>query len=434
MSRVGSLGHRLYSGDISYDFVGNAKRWYAVSVVLMLVSIGAIVGRGLDLGIEFRGGAQLQVSTPEADVDRARSAVEGLGLGELRVVKIGDSEVRVETEEITDEQKTQARDALAEEFGVEPSTVSAQVIGPSWGSDISAKALRGLLIFLVLVTLFMSLYFEWKMALAGMIALVHDLLLTVGLYALIGFAVTPATVIGLLTILGYSLYDTVVVFDKVKENTAGLQGSARQSYSQAANLAVNQTLVRSINTSVIALLPVGAILFIGAGLLRAETLKDLSLALFIGIATGTYSSVFIATPIVAQLKEREPAMQALARRAASRQSGVAAGAPAATGTAAERAARRAARGTGGATALAVRDEQTAAGAADSEPVDSEPVGSEPVGSEPVDFDPAVETAAAPPSLAKQPPAPRAGGGGAAAARTQQRRPASKGRPSGKKRR
>ena len=192
------------------------------------------------------------------------------------------------------------------------------MIGPSWGAEITKKALYGLFAFLIVVVLFLTLAFEPKMAIAAIIALIHDVFLTVGIYALVGFEVTPATVIGFLTILGYSLYDTVVVFDKVRENTRTIAGGSRMTYSQAANLAVNQTLVRSINTSVIALLPVASILFVGAGLLGAGTLKDLSLALFIGLATGTYSSIFIATPILASLREREPAMKALAKRVGQR--------------------------------------------------------------------------------------------------------------------
>jgi preprotein translocase subunit SecF len=424
MSRAGSLGHRLYTGEVSYDFIGKAKLWYAISAALMLLSLITILGLKLDLGIEFRGGAQLQVQTAEADVDRAREAMEPLGLGEIRVVKVGGDEIRVETPEITDEKKTQARDALAEEFGVQPSAVSAQVIGPSWGDDISGKALRGLIVFLVLVVLFMSLYFEWKMALAGIVALLHDLVITVGIYALTGFTVTPATVIGLLTILGYSLYDTVVVFDKVKENTTGLQASGRLTYSQAANLAVNQTLVRSINTSIIALLPVGAILFVGAGLLRAETLKDLALALFVGIAAGTYSSVFIATPLAAQLKEREPAMQALARRVAVRQGG---GGAAPVATPATRAAKRAAGGSGGSTAMLVREEEPPGALATDAEVDMAEA-----------EDVAAQEVAAPRAAgqrpAKRPPAARTGST-AAGGRPQPRKSSSgKGRPSGKKRR
>jgi preprotein translocase subunit SecF len=210
-------------------------------------------------------------------------------------------------------------EALAEACGVAASEeISAQVIGPSWGEQITQKALTGLVVFLIAIVIYLSVMFEWRMAVGALVALFHDVFITVGIYALIGFEVTPATVIGVLTILGYSLYDTVVVFDKVKENTKGLAGGSRMTYSEAANLAVNQTLVRSINTSIVGLLPVAALLFVGAYVLGAGTLKDLALALFVGIAVGTYSSILIATPVVAQLKEREPAMQALSKRVAAR--------------------------------------------------------------------------------------------------------------------
>jgi preprotein translocase subunit SecF len=207
---------------------------------------------------------------------------------------------------------------LAAEFGVAESEVRVQIVGPSWGSDISGKALNALIVFLVLVSIFLAIMFEWRMAVAALIALLHDVVITVGIYALTGFEVTPATVIGVLTILGFSLYDTVVVFDKVKENTKNISRQNRYSYSAAANLALNQTLVRSINTSIVALLPVTALLVIGAGVLGAGTLRDLSLALFVGMLAGTYSSITIATPVLAQLKEREPQMQALAKRATNK--------------------------------------------------------------------------------------------------------------------
>jgi preprotein translocase subunit SecF len=196
-----------------------------------------------------------------------------------------------------------------------------QFVGSSWGSQITSKAIQALIAFLIVIVLYLTIAFEWKMAVAAFVALIHDLVIATGVYALTGFQVSPATVIGLLTILGYSLYDTVVVFDKVRENTAGLLGGARSTYSQAANLALNQTLVRSINTSVIALLPVAAILFVGGGLLSAGELKDLALVLFVGMLSGTYSSIFIATPVLADLKEREPQYQALAKRVSVRASG-----------------------------------------------------------------------------------------------------------------
>jgi preprotein translocase subunit SecF len=210
--------------------------------------------------------------------------------------------------------------ALATEVGISPDAVDVQSVGSTWGSQITHKAITGLIVFLIAVILYLSFRFEWKMALAAIVALIHDIVITAGIYSLVGFEVSPSTVIALLTILGYSLYDTVVVFDKVRENTVGLAGGSRMTYSQAANLAVNQTLVRSINTSIIALLPVAGLLIIGAGLLGAGSLKDLALALLVGLASGAYSSIFIATPMVADLKEREPTFQQLARRVAARQS------------------------------------------------------------------------------------------------------------------
>jgi preprotein translocase subunit SecF len=316
---MGSLGARLYRGEVSYDFVGRRRRWYAVSAIFLLLSIFALLFFRLTLGIEFRGGAEFRVASPDATEAAVLETVQEAGVaGEIRVQQVGNDTIRVQTEKLTTEESEEISSSLADRFNVARDDVSSQLIGPSWGEDISKKAVRALVFFLILVVVFLSLYFEWKMALAAMAALLHDLAITVGIYALIGFEVTPATVIGFLTILGYSLYDTVVVFDKVRENTQGITGGSRMTYSGAANLAVNQTIVRSINTSVVALLPIGAILFAGVVLLGAGPLKDLSLALFVGVAAGTYSSIFIATPLLASLKEREPAMQALARRVAAR--------------------------------------------------------------------------------------------------------------------
>jgi preprotein translocase subunit SecF len=319
MSRLGSIGNQLYRGEVSYDFVGHRRRWYVISAIFLLVSIIALIFFRLTLGIEFRGGAEFRVGSPTATEAAVLQATEDAGVkGEIRVQKVGGNTIRVQTEKLTTDESEKVAETLSQRFDVPRDDVSSQLIGPSWGQDISKKALRALVFFLVLVVLFLSFYFEWKMAVAAMLALLHDLAITVGIYALSGFEVTPATVIGFLTILGYSLYDTVVVFDKVKENTQGLAGGSRMTYSDAANLAVNQTIVRSINTSIVALLPIGAILFAGVVLLGAGPLKDLSLALFVGVAVGTYSSIFIATPILASLKEREPAMQALGRRVAAR--------------------------------------------------------------------------------------------------------------------
>ena len=218
--------------------------------------------------------------------------------------KIGDTKVRVQTGALDSVQSRAVEDALTSTFGVTAESIDTQLIGPSWGAEVTKKALYGLFAFLLAVMVFLAMVFEAKMAIAAIVAVVHDVFITVGIYALVGFDVTPATIIGFLTILGYSLYDTVVVFDKVRENTKSVVANNKVTYSQAANLAVNQTIVRSINTSLIALLPVGSILFVGAGLLGAGTLKDLSLALFIGLAVGTYSSIFIAPPFLAQLREK----------------------------------------------------------------------------------------------------------------------------------
>jgi preprotein translocase subunit SecF len=330
MSRVGSLGAHLYRGEVSYDFIAKRKVWYTLSAIVLLISIVSLFTRGLTLGIEFRGGAEFRVTSPIATESNVEGTVAAEVKGnEIVVQKVGSQTIRVQTETLTSKQLEQVRAALAQRFHVSEDSVSTQFIGPSWGHDISTKALRALIIFLALVLIFLSLYFEWKMALAAMIALVHDLVITAGLYSLSGFEVTPSTVIGFLTILGYSLYDTVVVFDKVRENTAGLAGGSRLTYSQAANLAVNQTLVRSINTSIIALLPIAAILFAGTALLGSGPLKDLALALFIGVAVGAYSSIFIATPLLAGFKEREPAMQALAKRVAARRAGTTTDSPSA---------------------------------------------------------------------------------------------------------
>ena len=319
MTSLGSLGARLYRGEVSYDFIGHRKLWYTVSLVLIAVSVVSLLVRGLTLGIEFRGGAEFRVAAASANEGSVRATVGDVVGGEIVVQRVGNSTIRAQTETLTSAELEEVQTALAERFDVSRDDVSTQFIGPSWGKDISTKALRALVFFLLGVVVFLSLYFEWKMALAAMIALLHDLLITAGLYSLVGFEVTPATVIGFLTILGYSLYDTVVVFDKVRENTTGLAGGSRMTYSGAVNLAVNQTLVRSINTSIIALLPIGAILFAGVVLLGAGPLKDLALALFIGVAVGAYSSVFIAPALLAGFKEREPAMQALAKRVAARQ-------------------------------------------------------------------------------------------------------------------
>ena len=319
MSKLSGLGGRLYTGETSFNIIGNRRRWYVVSAVFILASIGALVIQGLHLGIEFKGGSSYTVNKAGISVEQARASVANVGIeGEIIVQKIGDTKVRIQTGALTSEQSKSVELALTQAFNVDIESIDTQIVGPSWGKEITKKALYGLFAFLIVIMIFLAMIFEPKMAIAAIVAVVHDVFITVGIYALVGFDVTPATIIGFLTILGYSLYDTVVVFDKVRENTKSVAAVGKYTYSQAANLAVNQTIVRSANTSLIALLPVGSILFVGAGLLGAGTLKDLSLALFIGLAVGTYSSIFIAPPFLASLREKEPAMQALAKRVASR--------------------------------------------------------------------------------------------------------------------
>jgi len=324
MSRLGSIGHRLYTGELSVDFVGRRKLWYAISLAILVVAVLAVLFRGLNFGIEFSGGAEFRVPSPTCSVSQATDVVGPYVESEPIVQSLGNGDIRVQTEALEGTQPVEVRRALAEACGVEPDAISLQLIGPSWGSEITKKAITALVVFLLAVVAFIWIAFERKMAIAAIVALLHDIVITVGLYALVGFDVTPSTLIGMLTILGYSLYDTVVVFDSIRENTRGISASNTTTYSEAANLSVNQTLVRSINTSVIALLPVASILFFGVYALGAGTLKDLSLVLFVGIAASTYSSIFIATPLLADLKEREPAMTALRRRVQQRRAAVAA--------------------------------------------------------------------------------------------------------------
>lgn len=321
MSGIASLGNRLYRGEVSYDIVGRKRLWYVISAIVLAISIITLAGRGLNLGIEFKGGAEFTVpvkNATTASITQAREAVSAVKVEVSNVTIVGGDNLRIQTQTVTTNVSNSIGASLATKFGVSVNDIKVQLVGPSWGSEVSKNAAKALLVFLILVALFLSLYFEWPMALAGLVALAHDVLITVGIYALSGFEVTPATVIGFLTILGYSLYDTVVVFDKVKENTKNITGGSRMTYSEAANLALNQTLVRSINTSIVALLPVLSILIVGVTLLGAGTLNDLALALFVGMLVGTYSSIFIATPILAYVKERSAEMQSLAKRVAAR--------------------------------------------------------------------------------------------------------------------
>jgi preprotein translocase subunit SecF len=325
MAGLGNLGGRLYRGDISVNFVRRQRMWYTISGIILLVSVVALLVRGLNFSVDFKGGAVFSFHDPAATSTQISGTVTAAGGGTGAIVQTvgsgSSASWQATTKTLTTNQLNAVQAAIAHTFHISQSQVSVSYVGASWGGSITSKAVEALIIFLVLIVIYLSIAFEWKMAVSAFTALLHDIVITIGVYALTGFQVSPATIIGLLTILGYSLYDTVVVFDKVRENTAGLLTTQKSTYSQAANLALNQTLVRSINTSIIALLPVAGILFIGAGLLGAGTLKDLSLVLFVGMLSGTYSSICIATPVLADLKEREPRFKALAAKVAKRDAG-----------------------------------------------------------------------------------------------------------------
>ena len=314
-ARKASFAHRLYTGEIGYDFIGNRKRWYIVSSVMIGVSVLAMAILGLNLGIEFKGGADFTapVSVNAQTTDEVRGAVKALNLpdnDDVQVITIGNNQVRVQTRSLSVDEVSQVKQAIATAVGGVPvDQVGYSLIGASWGAMITQQALIALGVFLVLVSLLIWAYFrDFKMAIAAIVALLHDVVITVGIYALVGFTVTPATLIGILTILGYSLYDTVVVFDKVRENVADLTHS-KLTYSDAANAAINQVLIRSINTTIIGVLPVAALTFVGTFVLGTGPLKDLGLALLVGMIAGAYSSIFIAAPLLAQLKEAEPEMR-----------------------------------------------------------------------------------------------------------------------------
>jgi preprotein translocase subunit SecF len=320
MSRLGNIGGRLYRGEVSFDFVGRQKLWYMISGAILVISIGALLFRGLDTSVEFKGGVVYQFAAPGVTSAQVSSTVTAAGGGTNLIVQQidGNTKWQVQTSVLTVATQFKVENQIAAKFGDARDAVSFTSIGPSWGSQISQKALEALIAFLVVIVLYLTVAFEWRMATAALVALLHDIVITIGIYALTGFEVSPATVIGLLTILGYSLYDTVVVFDKVRENTAGVLATRRTSYSEAANLALNQTLVRSINTSLIALLPVVSILAVSVFLLGNGELKDLSLVLFVGMLSGTYSSICIATPVLADLKERQSEYKQLRKQIAQR--------------------------------------------------------------------------------------------------------------------
>ncbi|MGN6607020.1 MAG: protein translocase subunit SecF [Jatrophihabitans sp.] len=314
-----SLVRRLYRGETRFEFIRHRKRWYAFSAVLVLIAILSMIIRGFTYGIEFKGGTEFQIADPNSrlSVSQVQSAFSQAGVtpdSAIQVVGTGSnrqliSQFHTLASSLSEKVKTDVSSTLNAKGNVGYTTFSQ-----SWGHDTTTNALYGLIVFLILTAIFISLRYQWRMAVGAMVALAHDLVIAAGIYSLVGFEVTPSTVVGLLTILGFSLYDTVVVYDKVGENSKDILAGSRMTYSEAANLAVNQTLMRSINTSLISLLPVAGLLFVGAGLLGVGTIKDLALILFVGLAVGAYSSLFLATPVVVDLTEREPAYKALTRR------------------------------------------------------------------------------------------------------------------------
>jgi preprotein translocase subunit SecF len=319
MASFSEWGNNLHTGKTSINFVGRRKVWYLIAGILIVLSVTLPWLRGgFQFGIEFSGGSEFRVEqvTDTSDLTIAEDAVTSVvPAANPRVTVVGDSSVRIQTDQLSDDETLEIKENLATAYDVNADEVNSSFIGATWGADITGMALRALVIFMALATVVMALYFRtWKMSLSAMIALVHDLVITAGVYGILGFEVTPAAVIGFLTILGYSLYDTVVVFDKIRENTSEDGAESRRTFAESVNLAVNQTLVRSINTSVVAVLPVASILFIGAFVLGAGTLRDISLALFIGILVGTYSTIFIAAPAYAHLRGTEEEIKKQTKR------------------------------------------------------------------------------------------------------------------------
>ncbi len=320
------LARRLFLGETAFPLIQRRKRFYVASGVLVLIALLSMLFQGFNLGVEFKGGSIFQVPVgKDVSIADGRTFVASLGLKDPIVQTTKSSQgavrLRVETGPIPKAAADKVVAGLASHYKVDANLVDSRDVGAAWGKRITSKALQGLVAFLIAVIIYISLRFEPKMAAAAIIALIHDLVLAAGIYSLTQFVVTPSTVIALLTVLGYSLYDTIVVFDKVEENTRGLASGSTSTYSEAAELAVNQTFMRSINTSLIALLPVSGLLFVGALLLGAGTLKDLALALFVGLGAGAYSSLFLATPLLADLKEREPQFKALHTRVLQRRAG-----------------------------------------------------------------------------------------------------------------
>lgn len=309
MPSMNEFGNNLYSGKTSFPFVGKRRLWFIIAIALVVASALVPLIRPIQFSIEFTGGSQFTVQAPDSvDQETATDAVRTVVPDAVtKVAIVSDRDVRVQTDQMSAEETQQVATALADAYEVEPSAVTSSFIGPAWGESVTRQSLWGLAIFLALTFLILAIYFRtWKMSAAAIIGLLDVLVITVGVYALAGFEISPAAVIGFLTILSYSLYDTTVVFDKIRENTTEDGEKSARLFGESVNLAVNQTLVRSINTSVVAALPVGAILFIGSFWLGAETLTDISLSIFVGILVATYSTLFVAAPLYSLFRENEP--------------------------------------------------------------------------------------------------------------------------------
>ncbi|MDH3729779.1 MAG: protein translocase subunit SecF [Acidimicrobiia bacterium] len=315
-----SLAGRLYRAETVFDFVGNRRRWFLLSSILVLLSLGSLAVRQLNLSVDFEGGTVVEVENPAgADVAAVNDALSGIGRqGDTVQLIGGGTGIRVQTEDLTVEAEDRVIAAVAGVAGVEVNEASVESVGPTFGEEVARSALRALIVFIIVIALFISFRFEWRMAAAALAALVHDLVITAGVYSVVGFEVTPATVVAVLTILGYSLYDSVVVFDKVLEEI-DYYGDER-SIGDIVNLSMNLVLMRSINTSLTSLLPVGSLLFVGSYLLGAATLREFALALFVGIAAGTYSSIFVASPLLAVWKSKEEKWQRVDRKLARKAS------------------------------------------------------------------------------------------------------------------
>lgn len=309
MRSMTEIGNDLYTGKASVPFVARRRTWFIVALVLVVLSALAPIVRGVTFSVEFTGGSQFLVSAPSStDQALATEAVDEAVPGTTtKVTTVNNRDIRVQTSQLDDAQTQSVTESLGEAYGVPPEEINASFIGPTWGQDVTRQSLWGLAIFLALTFLILAIYFRtWKMSAAAIVGLIDVLIVTIGIYALCGFEISPAAVIGFLTILAYSLYDTTVVFDKIRENTAEEAEVTGRTFGESVNLAVNQTLVRSINTSVVAALPVAAILFIGSFWLGAETLSDISLSIFVGIIVATYSTLFVAAPLYSLFREGEP--------------------------------------------------------------------------------------------------------------------------------